>query len=136
MAGTFNRSIIIGRLGQDPELRYTQGGTPVAQMSLATDESYTDRQGNRQKVTEWHKVVVWNKQATNVSEYLAKGRMVLVEGKLETQKWQDNQGQNRATTQIKADRVVFMDGGGQNQNQNGGGSEDPFAFADGGDAPF
>ena len=139
MAGSYNRAIIIGRLGQDPELRYTQGGTPVANMSLATDESYTDRDGNRQKQTEWHKVVVWNKQAQTVSNYLAKGRMALVEGRLQTQKWQDNQGQNRYTTQIRADRVVFMDGSGQNQSQNGSQDDDPFAFEGGGpseDAPF
>ncbi|MEF8889136.1 MAG: single-stranded DNA-binding protein, partial [Desulfohalobiaceae bacterium] len=80
MAGTYNRAIIIGRLGRDPDLRYTQGGTPVANMSLATDETYTDREGNRQKRTEWHKVVVWNRQAETVSNYLAKGRMALVEG--------------------------------------------------------
>ena len=141
MAGSYNRAIVIGRLGQDPELRYTQSGTPVANMNLATDESYTDSQGQRQKQTEWHKIVVWNRQAESVSNYLAKGRMALVEGRLQTQKWQDNQGQNRYTTQIKADRVVFMDGSGQGGGQNGGGQQDddPFAFADGppdGDAPF
>lgn len=139
MAGTYQKTIIIGRLGQDPELRYTQGGTPVANMSLATDESYTDQQGNRQKQTEWHKVVTWNKQAETVSNYLAKGRKVLVEGRLQTQKWQDNQGQNRYTTQIKADRVVFMDSGGQG-GQNGGGQQDDDPFASGAgpseDAPF
>ncbi len=136
MAGTYNRVIIIGRLGQDPELRYTQAGTPVANMNLATDESYTDREGSRQKRTEWHKVVVWNRQAELVSNYLAKGRMALVEGSLQTNKWQDNQGQNRATTEIKAQRVVFMDsqGGasGRPQQAAGGGSgeDDPFAFSD------
>ena len=109
MAGTYNRAIIIGRLGQDPDLRYTQGGTPVANMSLATDESYTDRDGNRQKRTEWHKVVVWNRQAETVANYLGKGRMALVEGTLQNNKWQDNQGQNRVTTEIRAQRVVFMD---------------------------
>ena len=138
MAGTYQKTIVIGRLGQDPELRYTQGGTPVANMSLATDESYTDRDGNRQKQTEWHKVVVWGKQAQSVEQYLAKGRMALVEGRLQTNKWQDNQGQNRSTTEIRADRVVFMDGGqNQNQGQNGGDQdEDPFAFAGDDDSPF
>ena len=139
MAGTYQKVLVIGRLGQDPELRYTQSGAPVANLNLATDESYTDRDGNRQKQTEWHKVVVWNKQAQTVSNYLAKGRMALVEGRLQTQKWQDNQGQNRYTTQIRADRVVFMDGSGQNQSQNGSQDDDPFAFEGGGpseDAPF
>ena len=136
MAGTYNRVIIIGRLGRDPELRYTQNGTPVANMSLATDETYTDRDGNRQKRTEWHKVVVWNRQAELVSNYLAKGRMALVEGSLQTNKWQDNQGQNRATTEIKAMRVVFMDSQGDTTarapGSGGGSGDDPFAFSDDG----
>jgi len=133
MAGTYNRVIIIGRLGRDPELRYTQSGTPVANMSLATDETYTDREGNRQKRTEWHKVVVWNRQAEMASNYLAKGRMALVEGSLQTNKWQDNQGQNRATTEIKALRVVFMDSQGDTTARapeaSGASSDDPFAFS-------
>jgi single-strand DNA-binding protein len=133
MAGTYNRVIIIGRLGRDPELRYTQSGTPVANMPLATDETYTDREGNRQKRTEWHRVVVWNRQAETVANYLSKGRMALVEGSLQTNKWQDNQGQNRATTEIKAQRVVFMDSQGDTTARapeaSGGSSEDPFAFS-------
>lgn len=133
MAGTYNRVIIIGRLGRDPELRYTQNGTPVANMSLATDETYTDREGNRQKRTEWHKVVVWNRQAETVSNYLAKGRMALVEGSLQTSKWQDNQGQNRATTEVKAMRVVFMDSQGDTATRAPSSGEssndDPFAFS-------
>jgi single-strand DNA-binding protein len=136
MAGTFNRAIIIGRLGRDPELRYTQGGTPVANMSLATDETYTDREGNRQKRTEWHKIVVWNRQAETVANYLAKGRMALVEGTLQTSKWQDNQGQTRATTEIRAQRVVFMDSqqtsdvAARAPGAGGGSGDDPFAFSD------
>jgi single-strand DNA-binding protein len=134
MAGTYNRAIIIGRLGRDPDLRYTQGGTPVANMSLATDETYTDREGNRQKRTEWHKVVVWNRQAETVANYLGKGRMALVEGTLQTNKWQDNQGQNRSTTEIKAQRVVFMDsqqdGTARAPGSGGGSGDDPFSFSD------
>jgi len=133
MAGTYNRAIIIGRLGRDPELRYTQNGTPVANMSLATDETYTDREGNRQKRTEWHKVVVWNRQAETVANYLAKGRMALVEGTLQNNKWQDNQGQNRVTTEIRAQRVVFMDSQGDTTTRapggGGGSGDDPFAFS-------
>ena len=122
MAGTFNKVMLIGRLGQDPELRYTQNGVPVANMNLATDESYTDKQGNKQQQTEWHKVVAWNKQAETVSNYLGKGRLVLIEGSLQNNKWQDQQGQNRVTTEIKAQRVVFMDSGsGNSENGNSGG---------------
>ncbi len=131
MAGTYNRVMLVGRLGRDPELRYTQAGTPVANLSLATDESYNDREGNRQSKTEWHRVVVWNRQAETVSNYLGKGRLVLVEGSLQTRKWQDQQGQNRYTTEIKAQRVVFMDsgqGGGERPAQDASqdSEEDPF----------
>ncbi len=133
MAGTYNRVLLIGRLGKDPDLRYTQSGTPVANLSMATDESYTDREGNRQSRTEWHKVVVWNRQAETVSNYLGKGRLILVEGSLQTNKWQDQQGQNRATTEIRAQRVVFMDSGqgsGEKSTQDNSSGEsteeDPF----------
>lgn len=109
MAGTYNKVFLVGRLGRDPEMRHTQAGTPVTNLFLATDESYTDKGGNRQNRTEWHKVVVWNRQAETASNYLSKGRLVLIEGSLQTRKWQDQQGQNRYTTEIKAQRVVFMD---------------------------
>ena len=132
MAGTYNRAIIIGKLGRDPELRHTQGGTPVCNMSLATDESYTDRDGNRQQQTTWHKVVAWNKQAQNCANYLAQGWTALVEGSLQTNKWQDQQGNNRSTTEIKAQRVVFMGGGQQDQQpaSSGSGSEPGPGFPD------
>ncbi|MFO8033089.1 MAG: single-stranded DNA-binding protein [Desulfohalobiaceae bacterium] len=115
MAGTYNKVLLVGRLGRDPDLRYTQNGTPVANFPLATDEGYTDREGVKQEKTEWHRIVVWNKQAESVSNYMSKGRLVLVEGSLQTRKWQDQQGQDRYTTEIKAQRVVFMDGQGQGQ---------------------
>lgn len=130
MAGTYNKVILIGRLGRDPELKYTQTGTPVANMSLATNETYFDREGNRQERTDWHRIVVWNKQAENVANYLSKGRMALVEGSLQTRKYQDNQGQDRYITEVRAQRVVFMDGQGQGSSPApGGGSrggQDPF----------
>lgn len=142
MAGTYNRVVIIGRLGRDPELRWTQGGTAVCNMNLATDESYKDRDGNKQQQTEWHKCVVWGKQAEMAANYLQKGSMALVEGSLQNNKWQDNQGNNRVSTEIKAQRVVFMDNkqNGTAHAKGGGESsgDDPFAFS-GGDpdqAPF
>ncbi len=117
MAGSYNKVFLVGRLGRDPELRYTPNGTPVANFPLATDESYNDRDGNRQQKTEWHRIVVWNKQAESVSNYLGKGRQALVEGSLQTRKWQDQQGIDRYTTEIRAQRVVFMDSMSQGTKQ-------------------
>jgi single-strand DNA-binding protein len=101
-------------------------------MSLATDESYK-RDGEWVKQTEWHKAVVWGKQAEMVANYLSKGSMALVEGSLQNNKWQDNQGNNRVSTEIKAFRVVFMDSKQSGQGQQGGQSseDDPFAFSGG-----
>ena len=104
-----NKVMIIGRLGRDPELRYSQAGAPVATLNIATDESYTDREGNKVDRTEWHRVVVFQRAAENCANYLAKGSLVFVEGNLQTQKWQDEQGQNRYATEIHAQRVQFLD---------------------------
>ncbi|WP_165067503.1 single-stranded DNA-binding protein [Desulfovibrio sp. ZJ200] len=104
-----NKVMIIGRLGRDPELRYTQSGAPVASLSVATDESYTDRDGNKVERTEWHRVSVFQRQAETCANYLVKGSLVYVEGSLQTRKWQDQQGQDRYTTEIKAQRVQFLD---------------------------
>lgn len=104
-----NKVQIIGRLGKDVELRYTQAGIPVATMSIATDESYTGREGNKVDKTEWHRVTAFQKVAENCSSYLAKGSLVYVEGSLQTRKWEDQQGQDRYTTEIKAQRVQFLD---------------------------
>ena len=104
-----NKVMLIGRLGQDPEVRYTQQGTPIANFSVATDESYTDRDGARQERTEWHRIVVFERQAENCANYLGKGSLVYIEGKLQTRKWQDQQGQDRYTTEIRAQRVQFLD---------------------------
>jgi len=139
MAGTYNKAIIVGRLGRDPELRYTPGGTPVTTMSVATNEDYTDQDGNRQEKTEWHRIVIFGKQAENCNQYLSKGRSCLVEGTLQTRKWQDQQGVDRYTTEIRAFRVVFLSDqgssyqGGQGSqnaqaqpNQSQQGAQDPF----------
>ena len=95
-----NKVMIIGHLGADPELRYTQSGSPVTTLRIATDESYTDRDGNRVERTEWHRVVVFQRAAENCNQYLRKGSLVYVEGKLSTRKWQDQNGQDRYTTEI------------------------------------
>lgn len=104
-----NKVMIIGRLGRDPEIRYAANGTPVANLRIATDESYTDREGNKVDRAEWHTVVVFQRQAENCKTYLAKGSLVYVEGSLQTRKWQDQQGQDRYSTEIKASRVQFLD---------------------------
>ena len=125
-----NKVMIIGRLGRDPELRYTQSGSPVASLNVATDESYTDRDGNKVERTEWHRVSVFQRQAENCANYLAKGSLVYVEGSLQTRKWQDQQGQDRYTTEIKAQRVQFLDrkGDAPRSGQGGpGGYEDDYA---------
>ncbi len=118
-----NKVMVIGRLGQDPELRYMPNGSPVCNLSVATDESYTDREGNKVDKTEWHRVVVYQRQAETCSTYLGKGSLVYVEGSLQTRKWQDQQGQDRYTTEIKAMRIQFLDrrgeGGAGQRNQGG-----------------
>jgi len=115
-----NRVMLIGRLGRDPELRYSASGTPMANLRIATDESYTDREGNKVDRTEWHTVVVFQRQAENCANYLAKGSLVFVEGSLQTRKWQDQQGQDRYTTEIKAQRVQFLDRKGSGQGDYAG----------------
>lgn len=105
-----NRVIIVGNLGQDPALRHTQGGDAVANFTLATNESWTDKAGQKQEKTEWHRVVVWGKQAENCAKHLAKGRQVLVEGSLQTRSW-DKDGVTQYTTEIKARDVKFLSAG-------------------------
>jgi len=111
MAGaSLNRVMLIGRLGQDPKISYTQSGSPVVNMSLATDEGYKDRQsGQNVERTEWHRIVVFGQAAEFCANYLAKGRLVFVEGRIQTRKWQDQNGQDRYTTEIVANRVQGLD---------------------------
>ena len=114
MAGSLNRVMIIGNLGQDPELRYTANQTPVATFSVATTDYRTGADGQRQETTEWHRVVVWSKMAENCAKFLAKGRTVFVEGKLQTRSWDDKQtGQKRYQTEIVAQNVQFLNAPGQ-----------------------
>ncbi|MDR2745528.1 MAG: single-stranded DNA-binding protein [Desulfovibrio sp.] len=119
-----NKATIIGRLGRDPELRYTQSGAPVASLNVATDESYTDRDGNKVERTEWHRVSVFQRQAESCSNYLAKGSLVYVEGSLTTRKWQDQNGQDRYSTEIRAQRVLFLDR--KNDGARARGADDDF----------
>lgn len=132
-----NKVMIIGRLGRDPELRYTQSGSPVASLNVATDESYTDRDGNKVERTEWHRVSVFQRQAETCANYLSKGSLVYVEGSLQTRKWQDQQGQDRYTTEIKAQRVQFLDrkSDAPRAQAGSGGYEDEYAGGGQGGAP-
>ena len=116
---SLNRVMIMGRLGQDPELRYTQNQTPIVTLNVATTE-FGSRDGQRQETTEWHRVVVWSKQAENCAKYLAKGRVVFVEGRLQTRSWEDKAGQKRYTTEIIANNVQFVGGAAQGQGQGQG----------------
>lgn len=124
MAGSMNKVILVGRLGQDPKLSYTPSGQAVVNFSLATDEGYRDRNtGQRVDKTEWHRIVAWRQTAEFVGKYLNKGSLVLVEGKLQTRKWQDQNGQDRFTTEIVANVVQGLESKqqqGQYQGQQGG----------------
>ena len=105
-----NKVILIGNLGRDPELRYTQGGQAVANFTLATSERFANKAGEQQERTEWHRIVVWGKTAENCAQYLAKGRSAYVEGRLQTREWEDKEGQKRSTTEIVAQNVTFLGG--------------------------
>jgi len=122
---SLNKAQIIGRLGQDPELRHTGSGKAVANLRIATDESYTDRDGNRVEQTEWHTVTVWERQAETCNEYLSKGSQVYVEGSLKTRQWEDRDGNDRYSTEIHAQRVQFLDSKGESQSSGSQGSPKP-----------
>lgn len=118
-----NKVFIVGRLARDPEIRYTQNGSAIANMTVATDESFTGSDGNKVERTEWHRVTVFGKVAENCGNYLGKGSLVHVEGSLATRKWQDQNGQDRYTTEIKAQRVQFLDRRDQDGGQKRQGSQ-------------
>jgi single-strand DNA-binding protein len=110
--GSVNKVILVGNLGRDAELRYTPGGAAVANFSLATTDTWTDKDsGQRQERTEWHRVDLWGKRAEALQQYLTKGRKIYVEGSLRTRQWEDRDGNKRYSTDIRADRVEFLGGG-------------------------
>lgn len=120
---SLNKAQLIGRLGQDPEVRYTQSNTAVATLSVATSERYKDKNGEQVENTEWHRVVAWGRLAEICEQYLKKGSLVYIEGPIQTRSWEDNQGQKRYTTEIKALQMTMLDskgssGGGGNQGGN------------------
>ena len=114
-----NKVILVGNLGNDPEVRYMPNGNAVANLSLATSESWKDQQGQVQERTEWHRLTMYRRLAEIAGEYLKKGSQIYVEGKLQTRKWQDQQGQDKYTTEIIVDQMQMLGG----RNNNGGGNQ-------------
>ena len=118
--GSVNKVILVGNLGRDAELRYTPGGAAVATLNLATTEVFKDREGQKKEDTQWHRVILWGKTAETLQDYLTKGKQIYVEGKLQTRKWKDKDGNDKYTTEVRGDRVVLLSGGG---GSRGGGAE-------------
>lgn len=115
---SLNKAMIIGRLGQDPDVRYTQSNTAVANLSIATSERYKDKQGEWKETTEWHRVVAWGRTAEICQEYLKKGSQVYVEGPIQTRQWEDKDGQTRYTTEIKALTLTMLDSKGSGSGES------------------
>jgi single-strand DNA-binding protein len=144
--GSVNKVILVGNLGRDAELRYTPGGAAVATLNLATTEVWNDKGGQRQEKTEWHRIVLWGKQAESLQEYLTKGKQIYVEGRLQTRQWDDKDGNKRYTTEIKADRITLLGGGGGGRGasmdrggaatSHAGGDEPPIEPITDDDIPF
>ena len=126
MAGGVNKVILIGHLGADPDMRYTPSGAGVCELRLATSESWKDKNGQRQERTEWHRIVVWGKTAEICAKYLAKGRQVFIEGRIQTRSYDDKEGQKRYITEIIAADVQFLGGGGREggAGRSAGGRDD------------
>ena len=120
-----NKAIIIGRLGKDPEVRYTQSGQAMARFTVATNETWMDRENGRQERTEWHNIVVWGKQAETCGQYLSRGSQVYIEGRIETRKFEDKEGKERYFTDINARQVTFLGG------RDGGSARSGQSFDDG-----
>ena len=134
-----NKVILVGRLGADPEVKTIAQGSTVASLNLATSENWTDKNGQRQEKTEWHRIVVWGKLAEICGKHLTKGRQVYVEGRLQTRQWDDKQGQKRYTTEIVATTVQFLGAQGEQRtgstSQNTQGSTGGETFQDFGPEP-
>jgi single-strand DNA-binding protein len=126
MAEGLNRAILVGNLGMDPELKFTQGGQAVLRIRLATTESFMGKTGERQERTDWHTVVVWGKRAEALNKILSKGRSIWVEGRIQTRSWEDKDGNKRSTTEINAQNIGLVGGGG------GGGGGAPRSGGGGG----
>ncbi len=135
-----NKVILIGRLGADPEIRYLPDGTMVTNFNLATDESFKNKAGEKVQKTEWHKIITFRKLAEICGQYLTKGKLVYVEGKIQTRSWEDKEGVKRYTTEIIASNMQMLDSKGQGKEQDAGWGNQapPFGGETGGedDVPF
>lgn len=118
---SFNRVILIGNLGHQPELKYTSSNRPVTELRIAVSRNWTDKTGQRQEKTDWFSVEVWDKQAEFCERYLSKGKAILVEGRLSNDEWTDKEGQKRIKTKVVADRVQFVGARGDGEGGGGGG---------------
>jgi single-strand DNA-binding protein len=138
-----NKVILVGNVGRDPELRYTQGGQPVASFSIATNERFKDKDGNWKDRTEWHRIVAWARLAEVCGEYLRKGSQVYVEGRIQTRDWEDKEGNKRTTTEIVILSMQMLGrrgdgggggsmGGGDDSGPRGGGGDEPMPQSSGG----
>jgi single-strand DNA-binding protein len=129
MAKSVNKVILVGRLGKDPELKYTASGTPFCRFSMATDDVWNDKgSGERQERTEWHNIVAWDRLAEICNQYLTKGKLVYIEGSLQTREWDDQEGNKRKTTEIRARDMVMLSGGA---GEGSGGGQRRAASAEG-----
>ncbi len=113
MASSVNKVILVGRLGKDPEVKFTQGGVALARFSMATDETWKDQNGEKQQRTEWHNIIAWRRLAEICGQYLVKGKLVYIEGRLQTRSWEDREGNKRSTTEVQADNMVMLGGRGE-----------------------
>ncbi len=141
--GSVNKVILIGNLGKDPEVRHTQGGSAVATFSIATNEAWNNREGQREERTEWHRVVAFGKLADICGQYLKKGKQVYIEGRLQTRSWDDRDGNKRYTTEIVANQMTMLGRAGEGPSdsyappiQDGGYSRGPASGPEDDDIPF
>ena len=129
--GSVNKVILVGNLGRDAEVKVTGGGQSVASFSIATTENWTSKEGEKKEKTEWHRIVLWGRPADALQPYLVKGKQIYVEGRLETRQWEKD-GQKHYTTEVKADKIVLLGGGGrggERTQERDGGYSDPMAQA-------
>jgi len=136
MAGSVNKVILIGRVGRDPEVRYTSSGSPVATFSLATDESFKSREGEQQQHTEWHRVVAWSKLAEICGEYLTKGKQVYIEGSIRSRQWEDQSGNKRTSYEIIARNMQMLGSRSDSERAAAGGSRPAAPTAQGSEERF
>ncbi|MFH1214069.1 MAG: single-stranded DNA-binding protein [Candidatus Neomarinimicrobiota bacterium] len=134
--GSVNKVILVGHLGRDPEVRYTPNGDAVAEVSIATTESVKNRDGKREDRTEWHNLVIWRGQAEFAKEWLKKGQLVYVEGRLQTRQWEDKEGQKRSRTDIQVDQITMLGGSGRSREKDAAEPEVPATQPPDDEIPF